>query len=71
MPTCFPQLVSIGNINYLNIFVFTVNACCTKNIFIHNLDKFVQVSARITTPTSILLYSDIQRVHLILYKNSK
>ena len=53
MPTCFPQLVSIGNINYLNIFVFTVNACCTKNIFIHSLDKFVKVSARITTPTQV------------------
>ena len=32
------QLVNISYINNLNKFVFTVNACCLKNIFIHNLD---------------------------------
>ena len=42
----FPQLVSISNINYLNKFVFTVTACCLKNICILNLDTFVEVSGR-------------------------
>ena len=42
----FPQLVNISNINRLNKLVFTVTACCLKNIFIHNLDTFLKVSAR-------------------------
>ena len=32
--------------SFLNKLVFTVTACCLKNISIHNLDRFVELSGR-------------------------
>ena len=42
----FTQLISVSNINYLNKLVLTLATCSLKNISIHSLDKFVEVSWR-------------------------